>query len=372
MRSGLVKWYVAAFAAVALLRPAFAEEVAFGKKNSCPPACPCPAPVATPAAPATEPTPTPTPEPTPPPPVQEPSVDPLAFGATGGGESFAAVSSAVGYIDPALPISQVRIRSDFAYDSNRPDRAEFFYAKCGCLAGAPFNQTNAKGPPLPETAINSYQEVNTYIEYAFAPRVSAFVEVPYRFLNPQVNANTNGLGDMNAGFKYAWIYDRSQILTTQMRVYAPTGRAEAGLGTHHATIEPALLFYQRLTERANLEAEFRDWIPVGGSDFSGNVVRYGVGVNYMVWGSEKVKVFPVAEFVGWTVLSGKESTPLVPIQSAVGDTIVNAKFGIRTQLGKPVGNGLMSRADVYAGYGRALTGDFWYKDVIRFEMRVRY
>ena len=60
------------------------------------------------------------------------------------------------------------------------------------------------------------------------------------------------------------------------------------------------------------------------------------------------------------------------VQDANGDTIVNAKVGVRTMLGKPVGNGLMNRADVYAGYGRALTGEVWYKDLMRFELRVRY
>lgn len=366
MRSGLVKWYVAALAAVALIRPAFADDLAFGKKSQpapvyCPPA-PLPAPT---TAPTTEPT-APAPAPT----AEAPTVDALAFGATGGGETFAAVSSAVGYIDSALPISQIRIRSDAAYNMNRPDRAEFFYAKCGCLAPT---DPNAQGPPLPETRINSFQETSAYIEYAPTQRLSGFVEVPFRAINPEVNANAVGLSDINAGAKYAWIYDSCRIVTTQLRVYTPTGNAQNGLGTNHYSIEPSLLFYQRLTSRMNLEGEFRDWIPVGGTDYEGNVLRYGLGLNYLVWGNERFKVYPVGELVGWTVLNGKQSAaPEAATISANGDTIVNAKFGVRTQIGKPVGNGIMSRADVYAGYGRALTGDFWYKDVMRFELRVRY
>jgi hypothetical protein len=374
MRSGLVKWYAAALAALALVRPASAQDVAIGRP-SCPPppACPAPAPLTAPTTPTTPET-APTTPITPAP--QEPSVDPLAFGATGGGESFAAVSTAVGYIDSALPISQIRIRDDNAYDSNRPDRAEFFYAKCGCLAGPPLFQTNAKGPPLPESRINSYQDISAYIEYAPIQRASAFVEVPYRFINPDANANANGFSDINAGFKYAWIYNCDRIVTTQLRVYAPTGDSQAGLGTHHSTLEPALLFFQRLTPRWQVEGEFRDWIPMGGSDFSGNVVRYGIGTAYNVWSNcnQRIRVFPVVEFVGWSVLSGKESTldGTPPIKSAAGETIVNGKFGVRTQLGAPMANGIISRADVYLGYGRALTGDFWYKDIVRAELRVRY
>jgi hypothetical protein len=81
----------------------------------------------------------------------------------------------------------------------------------------------------------------------------------------------------------------------------------------------------------------------------------------------------VVECVGWTVLGGKEAVfPTDTAVSAVGDTIVNAKFGVRTQLGKPVGNGILRRADFYAGYGRALTGEVWYKEIMRFEFRLRF
>jgi hypothetical protein len=303
---------------------------------------------------------------------EAPAAEPLAFGATGGGESFAAVSTAVGYIDSAVPVSQVRVRTDFAYDSNRPDRAEFFYAKCGCFAVAGVDP-NAKGPPKSETGITSYQEVSSYLEFAATNRLSGFIEVPARFINPQVNANAYGFGDINAGFKYAWVYSSNRIITTQFRTYAPSGNSNSGLGTGDVSLEPAVLFFQRLTPRMNLEGELRDWIPIGGSDYAGNVGRYGLGVSYLVWERPRLRVYPVTEIVGWTVFNGKTSAfPEAPTLSASGDTIVNAKFGVRTMLGKQMSNGILSRADVYAGYGRALTGDFWYKDIMRFELRVRY
>jgi hypothetical protein len=46
-----------------------------------------------------------------------------------------------------------------------------------------------------------------------------------------------------------------------------------------------------------------------------------------------------------------------------GDTIVNAKLGLR------IGSG---NADFYASYGRALTGDVWYKDIVRLEFRLGF
>jgi hypothetical protein len=263
--------------------------------------------------------------------------------------------SKVGYIDSAIPGNIFRLRYDSAYNDTRPSRAEFFYA-----------QTAPGGPglPLPEPRVD-YQELSAYLEGAFDARFSVFLEAPSRFLNPEVNANTGGIGDLNAGFKYAFYQGETGLATLQLRTYAPTGDAGRGLGTRHTSLEPALLFYQALGERAGLEGELRYWVPMGGTDFAGDVIRYGIGVNYEVFNNGRFRMFPVAELVGWTVLSGKESVvqPSGPVgvEGAAGDTIVNAKVGLRL--------GILDRADLYAGYGHSLTGDRWYENIFRLELR---
>src|SRR5688500_12922263 len=40
--------------------------------------------------------------------------------------------SMVGYIEDATVRTQVRMRFDAGFGNDVPDRAEFFYAKCGC------------------------------------------------------------------------------------------------------------------------------------------------------------------------------------------------------------------------------------------------
>ena len=50
--------------------------------------------------------------------------------------------------------------------------------------------------------------------------------------------------------------------------------------------------------------------------------------------------------------------------NAAGDTIVNGKVGVRTYFGEG--------SDLYIGYGHALTGDRWYKDIIRVEYRLAF
>jgi len=199
-------------------------------------------------------------------------------------------------------------------------------------------------------------------------RFSAFVEVPVRFLNPEQNKDTTGLADMNAGFKWAFVACDERYLTLQMRTYIPTGDADRGLGTRHVSLEPALLAYQRLTDWLSVFGELRDWIPINGTDFAGNVVRYGVGLGYEVYHTQNFRLTPIAEFVGWTVLGGKEFSPSIAtnmgIKDASGDTIVNAKLGGRIDFGE--------HSSFYVGYGRALTGTVWYKDILRVEYRLAF
>jgi len=33
---------------------------------------------------------------------------------------------------------------------------------------------------------------------------------------------------------------------------------------------------------------------------------------------------------------------------------------------------LINNSDIYVGYGRALTGDVWYRDIVRLEYRLRF
>jgi hypothetical protein len=273
----------------------------------------------------------------------------LLSAATAHGQSGA--ESSVGYIDSAIPTTLFRMRYDSAYGDNRPDRAEFFWP-------------GPSGPPRGEDHVD-FQVASAYMEWAASQRFSVFVELPVRFVNPVVNDNAGGLSDVFAGFKYAMLADNDRYCTLQLTTFAPSGDGNLGLGTNHPTIEPALLFNQRLSDRFVLEGEFRDWIPLSGSSFAGNVLRYGVGIGCDTHPCPNVRVTPVVEFVGWTVLSGMESAGIADIPvSAAGDTIVNAKAGVRTTFGE--------RSDFYVGYGRALTGAVWYKDIVRVEYRISF
>src|SRR5439155_23919873 len=152
-----------------------------------------------------------------------------------------------GYIDPAIPADLFRFRFDAGYNNRRPTRAEFFWPR-----GAPFGP----GPAIVERSVD-YQDLSTYLEARFAPNVSGFVELPVRFLNPDLNPNTSGLGDMNAGFKWAFINDEDLVTSFQFRTYIPTGDADRGLGNDHISLEPSLIVFKPMGDSWGIEGELR-------------------------------------------------------------------------------------------------------------------
>jgi hypothetical protein len=263
---------------------------------------------------------------------------------------------AVGYIDTAIPGDVFRFRFDGSFDARRPTRAEFIYPQGG---------PHGPGLPIPEPRVD-FQELSAYLEVAASDRLSGFLNLPVRLLEPEVNPFHAGFSDLDTGFKFAFFRDECQVATFQFRTYAPTGNSHLGLGTHHVSLEPALLYFNRLADRLVLESELRTWVPVGGTDFAGNIVRYGVGLHYDVFLTEGCTLTPVIEVVGWTVLNGKET--VVPpsgvpfVHDAGGETILNAKLGLRM--------GFSDLADMYVGYGQPLTGDRWYANTVRVEFRL--
>lgn len=264
----------------------------------------------------------------------------------------------VNFIDSALPRNVVGLRFDAAFNNRQPMRSEYYHPKGG-LPGA-------TGFPFVETRID-YQELSTYAEYAWTPWFSVFMEAPYRWLNPEINANQAGASDVKYGLKLCTWSSDGLIATILLRLYQPVAAHES-LGTGHWSIEPGLLVAYRVSAKIHLEGEFRYWIPLGGSDFAGDLLRYGVGVSYGQRKLGGIWFTPVAECIGWTVLSGKTMITSAPdrfvVQEAHGQTIVNGYLGVR------FGNG--RNLDFYVGYGRSFTGEFWQREIYRFEMRYSY
>ena len=312
--------------------------------------------------------------------------------------------SNTGYIDNAIIGTFFRVRVDAGFEVDSPDRSEFFYGACGCARDVPNPPDNvpnangdvlnpdARGPsgevipgailtsPLIETGLD-YWDISFDFEYALSRNFSLFAEIPVRQVDGETLGKETGLGDVRAGFKWGLIQNPGQHLTLQLRAYFPTGDAKKGLGTDHASLEPGLLYYGRHNERWTTAAELRYWIPIDGTsgrgtgfdeDYSGDVLRYGFGFGYDFPLASGNTVTPVTELVGWYVIDGlalssADGTPFgttfpgFGYRQTEGENIVNLKFGLRF--------GFRNSSSLFVGYGKALTDDVWYDDILRVEYR---
>jgi len=289
--------------------------------------------------------------------------------------------SMVGYVDDAIVGSQVRIRFDAGFKDNAPDRAEFFYPQCGCNGGG------APGPKPGASNNINFQQLYFQVEYAPVRRFSVFTEVPIRWIQPQsfipktgtpTFSNQSGISDVRAGFKLAVTASSNHSLTFQFKAYFPSGDGSRGLGTAHYSVEPSLLYYQRLSDRWAVESQIGGWHPINGSslsgvgNYAGDIFFYGFGPSYQLVNRENIKFAPVVELFGWHVLGGLETlgTGLLPpantatVADASGTNIVNLKIGARTSFGR--------HNSVYVGFGQAVTHSVWYEHIVRLEYRYSF
>jgi len=279
-----------------------------------------------------------------------------AAGTTTGTEI--ALTAPGAYLDSAVPMTLVRFRFQDGFNDNFPNRGEFFYA--------------ANGLPLREKKID-FQEYREYIEYAPTQTMSVFAEIPERSIEPDVNRSHSGLSDVNAGFKYVLLHGSSEYLTFQLRGYFPSGDKDEGLGTGHVSLEPGLLYFGQ-ADRWQLQAEVKDWIPIGGdTDFNSNVIEFGAGLGYVLADDGRFVVTPVGEVVGWTFIGGeKQNAETDGPVSANGDTIVNIKPGLRVGWKRPDDPLGFQRISLYGGWSTAITEQHLYQSAILFELRYAF
>ena len=267
--------------------------------------------------------------------------------------------------------------------TNRPRRVLVSNDRCTRRSRPPF----VGGDPGANEV--DFEELSTYVEFAFSPRFSVFGEFPVRWVS-DVNfggapgfedGEQGGAGDFKAGFRLGIIACPYELLTFQLRPWTPTGEALRAIGVGHDSIDVALLYTFKPDNRTTWFAELQDWQTLDAGttndvieqvDLDGNILRYGLGVGYDVWQSntycysDQRALTAIFEVVGWTVLDGV-ITPLfvtdgATIEDAEGDTIVNGKYGMRI-------HGLSEHRH---SYGHNWTGDRWYSDLFRVEWQWNY
>jgi hypothetical protein len=195
-------------------------------------------------------------------------------------------------IDSARPLNQFRVRADVVTGYPWPDRAEYLWAKPG------------KGPAA-DTGV-SYQDLR-FLQEIGGDKFSVATELPIRLLDPEHDANTTGMGDMNLTTKTVLLDGRAWEITQIFRTYFPTGAPHKGLSTGHFSLEPGLLARLKCTRTTYLNSELKYWIPLGGDPVhSGQVLRYGLGYSHVLFETDTWALVQTGEFLGFWFLDGQK------------------------------------------------------------------
>jgi hypothetical protein len=271
------------------------------------------------------------------------------------------------FIDTTQPLKNCRVRFDFAYDHEFPDRAEYFWAKIN-----PTDTPGGRGPASVEPFVD-YQDLRFYIERG-TKQFSVGTEIPIRILDPAVNDNESGLADMNVASKTVLLDGRRWQLTQVFRSYFPTGSPKKGLGTGHVSLEPGVAYRYKLSEITYFHGDLKYWFPLGGhSTHAGEVLQYGFGMSHVLHENDYFAVIPTLELVGWSIFDGDQTVlrsingmDVATSESVDGMGIANLYPGVRFAWDN--GSDCSTR-ELGISAGIALSDDHWYDSILRVELR---
>jgi len=260
---------------------------------------------------------------------------------------------ALSEIPASQPFNNIRLRSDFQYGWQFPNRAEYLWAG------------PSKGPRIPETLLD-LQEYSVLME-AGTESFSVGTELPLLWLNPSLNPNTSGFGDMSTTTKLVVLNGRSLQLTQLTRIHMPTGQASSGRGNGHVSMEPGLIARYTRDDRTMFHGMMTFLFPIGGDpNFSGEILNYSFGFARVWYDSDQFAIIPTIESINWAVLSGAKGIEQNKIS---GDYISNLHPGIRFVFDRGGDLGLFEAG---LGTGFSLTNNHFYESLIRFDLRWSY
>ncbi len=258
-------------------------------------------------------------------------------------------------IESAQPLTNFRIRTLAAYGRNFPDRSEYFWART----------VDGAGPPLPERSVD-YQDLRMRLEMGSKAFSTAF-EVPFRAVNPEVNSNHAGLGDLQITIKTVLVDGKAWQLTPLFAIHMNTGRAVAGLGTGHVTLEPGVLLRYIWNEETWLHWQLKYWVPTGANPLhAGDLVTFGLGINHVWRESDYRAIIPSLELVSYSFQSGLARTPAGGLINADGIHAFQLTPGVHYVIDNGCDFGLL---EVGSFMGLSFSDERLYQSQLGFEIR---
>ncbi|HBN77991.1 MAG TPA: hypothetical protein DD473_19715 [Planctomycetaceae bacterium] len=227
-------------------------------------------------------------------------------------------------IETPLPQNYTGLRFDFATGLETPDRSELFWARQGI------------GPPLNENEVN-YQDMTLALASG-GKYFSTTTKVPIRFINPDINDSTVGLGDLSIATRLLIIDGDHWKLTQYFNTIMPTGSRARGLGTGHTSLEPGFLAQLKWTDKTYFFGDLRYQFPIGGDPVhSGQRLMYGLGMSTVQYQTDIFAVMPTFELLGWSALDGAKTLPSGLVVDVDSETAAVLSTGLRFVLG-PAGD----------------------------------
>jgi hypothetical protein len=275
------------------------------------------------------------------------------------------------FIDTTQPLKNCRVRFDFAWDQEFPDRAEYFWRKSALVQIDPMTGNAFDEKPF-EPSVD-YQDIRFMIERG-TDQFSVATELPLRIVDPVVRRNTAGFGDMNVTTKTVLLNGRRWQLAHVFRSYFPTGSFRRGTGNGHVSLEPGVAYRYKFSDITCLHGDLKFWFPLGADPiYGGQFLNYGIGISRVAVDRDDFAVIPTLELVAWTVLDGAQTPPSAdnnPVgfepQEIDNMSIVNICPGVRFVWEN--GNDCGTR-ELGISSGLALSDDHWYETILRIDLR---
>jgi len=115
------------------------------------------------------------------------------------------------------------------------------------------------------------QELEAELEWALTKRLGIVIEVPFLSLDPDVDDNTTGFGDLVVAGRALLIDGDESMMAVNLAVSTPTGDESRGLGAGETIISPTVSLWQDLGNWLSAHAQF------------GPEIGLETGVSEMFW-----------------------------------------------------------------------------------------
>ncbi|CAD76401.1 hypothetical protein-signal peptide prediction [Rhodopirellula baltica SH 1] len=266
------------------------------------------------------------------------------------GIGYERVMFAPNVLDTAIVPAHVGIRYQVDHGLRTPDRAEYYWGD----------------PPDNESGVNSQDLI--FRLAAGTERLMALTQYTMRSVDPEVNGNTTGFGDIVLGAQALLVDgDRTKVATI-FRTYLASGPADRGLGTGHTSLEFGLLGRRCLRPETYVFGEVKYWTPIKGTaGVAGDVLTTGWGISTIAAESDVFAFLPTFEVRTLSFLFGGYHDSAGTLQAIDGETAIEFYPGARFVLGPENDMGLWE-----FGFATGITAadDDWFDTRMVFDLRL--